>query len=68
MTLNGELFELIKDTKAATTEQLKTLTKEHLQKGFRKWPGQWGKCVWGGGVLVFGVNSNVSLAVVSFKI
>jgi len=37
MTMKGKRFELIQDIKAATTMQLKTLTKEDFQNCFRKW-------------------------------
>jgi len=45
MTMKGKGFELIQDTEAATTAQLKTLTKEDFQNCFRKWQEQWEKCV-----------------------
>jgi hypothetical protein len=38
-------FELIQDTEAATTAQLKTLTKEDFQNCFRKLQEQWDKRV-----------------------
>jgi len=37
MTMKGKCFELIQDIEAATTVQLKTLTKEDFQNCFRKW-------------------------------
>ena len=37
MTKKGKRFESIQDIKAATTAQLKTLTKEDFQNCFRKW-------------------------------
>ena len=44
MTMKGRRFESIQDIKAATTAQLKTLTKEDFQDCFRKWQERWGKC------------------------
>jgi hypothetical protein len=35
--MKGKRFESIQDIEAATTAQLKTLTKEHFQNCFRKW-------------------------------
>ena len=37
-------FESIQDNEAATTAQLKTLTKEEFQNCFRKWQERWDKC------------------------
>jgi len=37
LTTKGKRFELIRDIEAATTPQLKTLTKEDFQNCFRKW-------------------------------
>jgi len=45
MTMKGKRFESIQDIKAATTAQLKTLTKEDFQNCFRKWQERWDKCV-----------------------
>jgi hypothetical protein len=47
MTMKGKRFESIQDTEAATTAQLKTLTKEDFQNFFRKWQERW--IVWRGG-------------------
>jgi len=45
MTMKGKRFESIQSIEAATTAQLKTLTKEDYQNYFRKWQEQWEKCV-----------------------
>jgi len=45
MTMKGKCFESIRDIEAATTVQLKTLTKEDFQNCFRKWQERWDKCV-----------------------
>ena len=45
MTMKGNHFESIQGIKAATTTQLKTLTKEDFQNCFRKWQERWDKCV-----------------------
>jgi len=45
MTMKGKRFESFQDTEAATTAQLKTLTKEDFQNCFRKWQERWDKCV-----------------------
>jgi len=45
MTMKGKRFESIQDIEAATTAQLKTLTKEDFQNSFRKWQERWDKCV-----------------------
>ena len=45
MTMKGKHFESIQDTEAATTAQLKTLTKEDFQNCFIKWQERWNKCV-----------------------
>ena len=45
MTMKDKCFESIQDIKAATTAQLKTLTKEDFQNCFRKWQERWDKCV-----------------------
>jgi len=45
MTMKGKCFESIQDIEAATTAQLKTLTKENFQNCFRKWQERWDKCV-----------------------
>jgi len=37
MTMKGKRFESIQDIQAATTAQLKTLTKEDFQNCFIKW-------------------------------
>ena len=42
--MKDKRFESIQDVKAATTAQLKTLTKEDFQNSFRKWQEQWDKC------------------------
>jgi len=49
MTMKGKHFESIQDIEAATTAQLKTLTKEDFQNCFRKWQERWDKCVRSGG-------------------
>jgi len=49
MTMKGKHLELIQDIEAATTAQLKTLTKEDFQNCFRKWQERWDKCVRSGG-------------------
>ena len=41
MTMKGKHFESIQDIEAATTAQLKTLTKEDFQNYIRKWQGRW---------------------------
>jgi len=45
MTMKGKRFGSIQDIEAATTAQLKTLTKEDFQNSFRKWQERWDKCV-----------------------
>jgi len=45
MAMKGKRFESIQDIEAATTAQLKTLTKEDFQNCFRKWQERWDKCV-----------------------
>ena len=45
MTMKGKRFESIQDIEAATTAQLKTLTKEDFQNYFRKLQELWDKCV-----------------------
>ena len=45
MTMKGKCFESIQDNEAATTAQLKTLTKKDFQNCFRKWQERWDKCV-----------------------
>jgi hypothetical protein len=45
MTMKCKRFESIQDIEAATTAQLKTLTKEDFQNCFRKWQERWDKCV-----------------------
>ena len=50
MTMKGKSFESIQDIEAATTAQLKTLTKEDFQNCFRKWQERWDKCVQSGGM------------------
>ena len=45
MTLKVKRFESIHDIEAATTSQLKTLTKQGFQKCFRKWQERWDNCV-----------------------
>jgi len=47
MTMKGERFESIQDIEAATTAQLKTITKEDSKNCFRKWQEGWDKCVRG---------------------
>jgi len=67
MTMKGKCFESIQDIEAATTGQLKTLTKEDFQNCFRKWQERWDKCVrsGGGGVLILRrINGNVSFNVI----
>jgi len=68
-TMKGKRFESIQDIKAATTAQLKTLTKEDFQNCFRKWQERWEKRVRseGRGVLR-GINGNVSFTVIIFFI
>ena len=44
MTVKVKRFELIQDIEAATTAQLKTLTKENFQNCLRKWQ-EMDKCV-----------------------
>ena len=64
--MKGKRFESIQDIEAATTAQLKTLTKEDFQNCFRKWQGRWDKCVRseGGGGILTGINGNVSFTVI----
>jgi len=45
MTMKGKRIEWIQDVEAATTAQLKTLTKEDFQNCFREWKERWDKCV-----------------------
>jgi hypothetical protein len=45
MTMKSKRFESIQDIEAATTTQLKTLTKEDFQNCCRKWQERWDKCV-----------------------
>jgi hypothetical protein len=45
MTVKGKRFESIQDIEAATTAQLKTLTKEYFQNCSRTWQERWDKCV-----------------------
>ena len=45
MTMKGKCFESIQDIEGATSEQLKTLTKEDFQNCFRKWQERRDKCV-----------------------
>ena len=45
ITMKGKRFESIQDIEAATTAQLKTLTKKDFQNCFRKWQERWDKCV-----------------------
>ena len=66
-TMKGKCFELIQDTEAATTAQLKTLMKEDFQNCFRNWQERWDKCVQRGGILR-GINGNVSFIVIIFLI
>ena len=68
MTVKGKRFESIQDIEAATTAQLKTLTKEDFQNCFRKWQERWDKCVrsGGGGSILRGINGNVSFTVIIF--
>ena len=44
MTTKCKRFESIQNIEAATTAQLKTLTKEDFQNCFRKCQEQWDKC------------------------
>jgi len=70
MTMKGKRFESIQDIKAATTVQLKTLTK-HWQKRTSRTASESGKK---DGISVFeargsilrGINGNVSCTVVNF--
>ena len=56
MTVKGKRFESIQDIEAATTAQLKTLTKDDFQNCFRKWQERWDKCVRSeGGVFLGGL-------------
>jgi len=67
MTMNSERFESIQKIEAATTAQLKTLTKEDFQNCFRKWQERWDKCVQSeGGGNLRGINGNVSFTVINF--
>ena len=70
MTMKGKHFESIQDIEAATTAQLKTLTKEDFQNCFRKWQKRWDKCVrsGGGGSILRGINGIVSFTVIIFFI
>jgi len=43
--MKGKRFESIQDIEAATTAQLKILTKEDFQNCFRKWQERWDKHV-----------------------
>jgi hypothetical protein len=43
--IKGTRFESIQDIEAATTAQLKTLTKEDFQNCFKKWQDRWDKRV-----------------------
>ena len=45
MTMKGKRFESIQDIEAATTVQLKTLTKQDFHNCFREWQERWEKCV-----------------------
>lgn len=45
MTMKARRFASTRDIEAATTVQLKALTKEGFQFCFRKWQEQWDKCV-----------------------
>jgi len=45
MTMKGKRSESIQDIKAATTAQLKALTKEDFHNCFRKWQERWDNCV-----------------------
>ena len=49
MTMKGKSFDSIQDIEAATTAQLKTLTKEDFQNCCSKWQERWDKCVRGEG-------------------
>jgi len=65
MTMKGKSFESIQDIEAATTSQLKTLTKEDFQNCcFRKWQERWNKCVRSEGSVLRGINGNVSFTVI----
>jgi len=45
MTMKGKHFQSIQDIEAATTAQLKTLTKDDFQNWFIKWEERWDNCV-----------------------
>jgi len=45
ITMKGKRFESIQDIEAATTAQLKTITKEDFQNCYRRWQELWDKCV-----------------------
>jgi len=45
MTMKGKHFESIQDIEAATTAQLRTITKEDFQNCFRKSHERWNICV-----------------------
>jgi len=66
MTMKGKRFESIQDIEAATTAQLKTLTKEDFQNCFRKWQERWDKCVRSEGEYFEGINGKVSFTVINF--
>jgi len=64
MTIKGKCFESTQDIEAATTAQLKTITKEDFQNCFRKWKGRWDKCVRSEGEYFKGINGNASFTVI----
>ena len=64
--MKDKRFESIHDIEAATTAQLKTLTKEDFQNCFRKWQERWDKCVRSEGECFEGINGNVSFTVIIF--
>ena len=64
ITTKGKRFESIQDIEAATTAQLKTLTKEDFQNCFRKWQERWDKCVRSEGEYFEGVSGHVSFTVI----
>ena len=65
ITRKGKRFESIQDIEAATTAQLKKLTKEDFQNCFRKWQERWDVFEARGSILR-GVNGNVSFTAVIF--
>ena len=66
MTMKGKRLESIQDIEAATTAQLKTLTKEDFQNCFRKRQERWDKCVRSDGEYFEGINGHASFSVINF--